>query len=194
MDVHIKWGIEETERVPTAEILYNSLSDKLIPVFGKREGGISCIASILQPKRTLLATNNREVVGIAGLQFNGFGYLDSSILTLRKHLGLGIFRAMFNGWLLEHRVKKNELYMDTIAVAEDSRGLGIGGKLLKEVIAFGSSESFSCIKLSVIDTNVRAKLLYERIGFRETAINNIPYPWNRTFGFSSAYDMELKLY
>ena len=189
MDVHIKWGIDDTQRVPIAEILYGSLGDKLIPVFGKREDGIPCIASILQPERTLLALEDGHLKGIAGLQFRGSGYLDSSLLTLRKHLGWGIFRAMFNGWLLEHRAKKNEIYVDTIAVAEYARGLGIGSKLLQTVIDFGREKGFSYVKLSVIETNTRAKSFYERMGFREESVQNVPYPWSRTFGFSSAIEM-----
>lgn len=191
MDVHIKWGIDDTQRVPIAEILYGSLGDKLTPVFGKREGGIPCIASILQPGRILLALENGYPMGIAGLQFSGTGYLDSSLLTLRKHLGWGIFRAMFNGWLLEHHAKKNEIYVDTIAVTEQARGLGIGSKLLRAVIDFSREKGFSYVKLSVIDTNTRAKSFYERMGFREKSVQNVPYPWSRTFGFSSAIEMIL---
>ncbi len=193
MDIHIRWGIDDLQRVPIAEILYDSLSDKLIPVFGSRNRGIPCIASILQPERALLAMNNGDVVGIAGLQFRGREYLDPSLLTLRKHLGVGIFRAMFNGWLLEHRVKKNELFVDTIAVAEQYRGLGIGNKLLQTVIDFSRRQNFSCVKLSVIGTNTRAKKLYERTGFREESVQKIPYPWSRTFGFEYAIDMIFEL-
>ncbi len=98
---------------------------------------------------------------------------------------------MFNGWLLEHRAKKNELYVDTIAVAERSRGLGIGSKLLRAVIDFGREEGFSYVKLSVIETNTRARSLYERMGFREESVRNVPYPWSRTFGFSSTIDLVL---
>ena len=143
MDDIIRWGFTEVQRTPIAEILYDALYNKLIPVFGKRENGVSCIASILQPERVLLADFNGDVVGIAGLQFRGSGYLDSSFLTLKKHLGRGIFRAMFNGWLLETKVQMDELYLDTIAVAENNRGQGVGTELLKYVIKWAIGTSWS---------------------------------------------------
>ncbi|MHA2423465.1 MAG: GNAT family N-acetyltransferase [Candidatus Thorarchaeota archaeon] len=193
MEVVIKWGFSEEQRMSIAMMLYESLGDKLNPVFGRDERGIACVASILQSERLLLAMADNEVLGIAGLMFRDLGYMDSSLRILRKHLGWGIFRAMFNGWLLEHRAKKDELYLDTIAVSEQARGHGIGSKLLQEVIDFGCKEGFSYLKLSVIDTNPWAKSLYERMGFRVEAIQKMPYPWSRTFGFSSAIDMKLEL-
>ncbi|MHA1907067.1 MAG: GNAT family N-acetyltransferase [Candidatus Thorarchaeota archaeon] len=193
MDVVIKWGMDDDQRMTISQILYDSLGDKLNPIFGGNERGIACVASILQSERLLLAMTDDEVLGIAGLMFRDLGYMDSSLRTLRKHLGWGIFRAMFNGWLLEHRAKKDELYLDTIAVSEEARGLGIGSKLLQTVQDFARQEGFSYVKLSVIDTNTRAMSMYERMGFRVEAVQKMPYPWSRTFGFSSVIDMILDI-
>jgi ribosomal protein S18 acetylase RimI-like enzyme len=100
---------------------------------------------------------------------------------------------MYNGWLLEYNANQEELYLDTIAVSEQARGHGIGSILLNTVIDFAREEGFLAVKLSVIDTNTRAKSLYERVGFQVVKVEKIPYPWSRTFGFSSAIDMVLKL-
>lgn len=89
--------------------------------------------------------------------------------------------------------KEKRTLCDTIAVAEQYRGLGIGSKLLQTVIDFGRKENFACVKLSVIGTNTHAKKLYERTGFREESVQKIPYPWSRTFGFEYAIDMILEL-
>jgi ribosomal protein S18 acetylase RimI-like enzyme len=193
MDVTIKWGVDDKQRIPVANILYDSLGEKLRPVFGDDERGIECVAAILESDRILLASSDNEVLGIVGLMFKNLGYMDTSLRILRKYLGWGIFRVIFNGWLLEYQPKKGELYLDTIAVSEQARGHGIGSKLLNTVINFARDEGFSSIKLSVIDTNTRAKSLYERVGFQVVKVEKLPYPWSRTFGFSSAIGMVLEL-
>ena len=100
---------------------------------------------------------------------------------------------MFNGWILEPKVAKDTLYLDTIAVSEHSRSMGIGKMLIHEITQFAHKEGFSFVKLSVTDNNPRARSLYERLRFREAAVEKIPYPWSRTFGFSSASEMVLEI-
>ena len=100
---------------------------------------------------------------------------------------------VYNGWILEQKTSAETLYLDTIAVTENSRGRGIGKMMIQKVIQFAREQGFSSIKLSVINTNNREKLLYERLGFRKVALQKIPFPWSRTFGFTSAYDMVFEL-
>ncbi len=191
--VAIQWGFEDGHRLQIAEILYESLGKKFIPVFGKRDSCVPCISAILRPERTLTATTGNQVAGIAGLQFKGSGYLDTRLRTLTHYLRFGVLKAIFNGWLLESKVRDDELHFDTIAVTPRFRGLGIGSQLIRHVIDFAGDEGFSCIKLFVINTNSRAKRLYERLGFDSRAHTAIPFPWSRTFGFSEAVEMVLAL-
>ncbi len=153
MDTHIEWGVEDKYRGAVSEILYDSLSEKFAPVFGDRSRGVLFLKEALVHDRVVVAQVNREVIGVAGLQFHNKGYLDTSFWKSWKLLGWGVFRMIFNGWILESKVPKDTLYLDTIAVAEHSRGRGIGVMLLHKIIQFAHSEGFSCVKLSVTDTN-----------------------------------------
>jgi ribosomal protein S18 acetylase RimI-like enzyme len=57
------------------------------------------------------------------------------------------------------------LLLDGIFVAEDTRGMGVGTQLLTAIKDFAVIEEYKEIRLDVINTNPRAKALYEREGF-----------------------------
>jgi ribosomal protein S18 acetylase RimI-like enzyme len=194
MAASIKWGMEEEEKNQVAEILYDAFSIKFNPIIGgDRSRSISFIEETLIPSRIVLAVSDDVVLGVAGLDFHNMGYMDTSLRKTWRLLRWGVFRMIFNGWILESKVPENTLSLDSIAVAEYSRGRGVGKLLIDEVIQFARRKGFSKVKLSVINTNPRAKALYEQIGFKVIKVENIPFPWNRTFGFSSASMMEFEL-
>ena len=59
------------------------------------------------------------------------------------------------------------------AVASGSRGLHIGEKLVKHCIAQAGAEGFRVLQFNaVVETNVHARHLYERLGF--TRLGTIP--------------------
>jgi ribosomal protein S18 acetylase RimI-like enzyme len=193
VEVKIRWGVEDSERIRVAEVFYDSLSDKLAPVFGGRTKAIPCIANALIPERVVLAIEDASIAGAAGLAFDDLGFLNTSIRNLTRCLGLGVFRAIFNGWLLETKVSSNELYIDALAVTKEARGRGVGSRMLASIRDFANSQNIEQLKLSVIDRNTRAIKFYKRNGFEEYDVQTLPYPWNRTFGFSRSVEMVLEI-
>ena len=79
--------------------------------------------------------------------------------------------------------------MDGIFVAESARGRGIGGTLLKAIGEEARQRSLTRVRLDVIDTNPRAKALYERSGFKAVGEEKTGF-LELLFGFSSATRME----
>jgi len=45
----------------------------------------------------------------------------------------------------------------------------------------------------VIETNQNARMLYERVGFKEAKVQKIPYPFSRLLGFGSVTEMVYRL-
>ena len=76
--------------------------------------------------------------------------------------------------------------MDWICVAPEARGKGVGAALLKEAERVARERGFGTVSLSVVDTNPRAKTLYERLGFVVTATKSA-WPFRWLYGFK-AYD------
>jgi ribosomal protein S18 acetylase RimI-like enzyme len=67
--------------------------------------------------------------------------------------------------ILHHTTSTDELYVDGVAVAHEMRGEGIGSHLFDLLERAASKKRIRTISLDVIDTNPRAKALYEHLGF-----------------------------
>ena len=59
----------------------------------------------------------------------------------------------------------DELYVDGVAVAHEMRGKGVGSRLFDMMERVALKKGIRTISLEVVDTNPRAKILYEHIGF-----------------------------
>ena len=90
--------------------------------------------------------------------------------------------------LLEREVANDVLLMDGIFVAAHARNRGIGKALLGAICERAKAHNCTSVRLDVIDTNPRARVLYERVGFTALARHDLgPYKW--LFGFSYATTM-----
>lgn len=59
-----------------------------------------------------------------------------------------------------------ELYLDTVAVAPDQQGKGVGSALIRYIIDYAKEQQFDKVGLLVDLSNPNAQRLYERIGFQ----------------------------
>jgi len=70
-------------------------------------------------------------------------------------------------------------------VSEAARGQGVGSALLSAIRGKAITLGYCKVRLDVIDTNPRARALYERQGFIPESTSNIG-PLRHIFGFRSA--------
>ena len=90
--------------------------------------------------------------------------------------------------LLERDTVTDTLLMDGIFVAPAARGLGVGTMLLRAIKREAVDLGLSGVRLDVIDTNPRARALYEREGFVAGETEHLG-ALRHIFGFSSATKM-----
>ena len=64
-------------------------------------------------------------------------------------------------------IEKGDLYLAEIAIDSSLRGLGIGGKVICDVIDYARSKDYKRVTLDADFRNAGAKSLYERLGFRQ---------------------------
>jgi len=184
----ITFGVHKNQRVRVAEIIYDAFENKFENVFGS-EKGISLISKHLRNDRTVTAVSKGAIIGVGGLKFEGKEFFDVSFWQLLRELKFGIFRVLFFGWIFYNKVEEKELLIDVLPVARDMRGKGIGSKLVAFIIDFAYSRGYEQVKLFVTDTNEKAKILYERMGFREVKNHKIPFPWSKILGFNKISEM-----
>lgn len=61
---------------------------------------------------------------------------------------------------------KNKYYLDRLIVKEGLRGQGVGRQLLEVNESLAKDMGKTCIELTVVDWNLRAKKFYERYGYQ----------------------------
>lgn len=155
-----------------AQVFYGAFDLKLehLILFSRtREQSLRLLERGLCPENAFFALSEGRVLGLAGLEEpGGRSFLDFSPDALQEEFG-GLGALWRRAWLaaghLYLRPRAGELRIDSLAVAETARGLGIGTCLLERVFEYARLSAFRAVTLEVIDTNPRARALYERHGF-----------------------------
>jgi ribosomal protein S18 acetylase RimI-like enzyme len=182
------------ELVKDAVALYFfSLQEKLAPVFGPFETAVSFLARYVDKKKCLVALHDGKLIGILGRQDKRSGFLHPPLGEMINTYGRlsGIYRIVML-MLLHHRCKKDELYLDGIAVTGSLRSQGIGKRLISGFEEYAKANGYKKVALEVINTNPKARKLYKSLGYQKTKTRSV-WPLSNVFGFSKTYTMEKRL-
>lgn len=182
-------GFNEVQRMHVARLFWGAFSDKLGAVLGPQEKAVQFIASVLQPRFAFCAVEGDRVLGIAGFKTSEGGLIAGGLSDLTPIYGR--FGGLWRGIMLdqlERDLAEGQLLMDGIFVDVAARGKGVGTILLGAIMRHAQSEGHHEVRLDVIDTNPRARALYERQGF-EPCGEVDAWPLHRVFGFRKATTM-----
>jgi ribosomal protein S18 acetylase RimI-like enzyme len=110
-----------------------------------------------------------QLLGYAALHYDNKGF---SSLGLRDHINRrGLWKG-FLGWvslnIVASPTQPNEVMVSMLAVSPESRGLGVGTRLLSEVEKLALENKKHQLRLEVVSDNLDAQRLYERFGFQVT--------------------------
>ncbi|MGC0415775.1 GNAT family N-acetyltransferase [Embleya sp. AB8] len=189
----IQRGLPAGSHRRAAELYWEAFGRKLGPGLGPAEAGITFLAEHLHPDRAIVALRNGVLVGLAGYRDDGRGLTGGTVRdVLRAYGGVRALHRVALLALFERRPARGEFLMDGIAVAADQRGTGIGGLLLAEIATLAHERGYRRIRLDVIDTNPRARALYERHGFTATKTEHAPF-LRTLMGFSATTTMTRRL-
>jgi ribosomal protein S18 acetylase RimI-like enzyme len=148
------------------------------------------VAATVSPADAIVALERGALVGVLGVRFGPRSFYRPEAAVFLRRLGplRGLVAlAVFAGMASVHR-RPDELYIDALAVAGEWRGRGIGSRLLAEAEAWAREQGLAGLRLDVVDTNPRARLLYTRCGF--VAGRTARYPGlRRLMGFSASTTM-----
>jgi ribosomal protein S18 acetylase RimI-like enzyme len=176
------------------KIYYDAFSKKINPLVGNKEKAIPFIIQTTDFNACFYAVTDKRLLGIAGIQDKDNNFTRN--IRLRELLKeFNLFRSLLIRYIYGYKtskVKKGVIRVDSIAVAAQARGMGIGTALLKEVFRYASDNGLENIKLEVVNTNPEARELYERLGFK--AEKEVRYGFiTRKAGFTSEFIMSRKV-
>ncbi|MCP9986080.1 MULTISPECIES: GNAT family N-acetyltransferase [Streptomyces] len=172
-----------------AELYWEAFGRKLGPALNPPDKAVPFIAAHLNADRAVCALLDGRLVGLAGYQLGGRALTGGSALDVLRTYGhlAGLPRLLLLA-LFERHPTPRQLVMDGIAVAPDMRGRGIGSLLVEEVAAVAAEHGCREVRLDVIDTNPRARALYERCGFTAVRTERTPY-FRGLLGFGAVTTM-----
>lgn len=183
-------GLPAGLRAEAAQLYWQAFGGKLGPVFGPDVRALAYLERAIRTDHVIaLVGPEQELLGIAGYKTPAGSFSGDSLSDLRA--AYGPFGAAWRSWvlaLLSGEVDNDRFLVDGICVRLGQRGLGHGSRLLEALCEEARRRNYSYIRLDVIDTNWRARALYEREGF--VAIKSDPIGLLRyVFGFASATTM-----
>ena len=187
--IDLSRSVPEGQFATAARLYCEALQVKLKPFMGPPDRAARVLATGLRPDRAIVALRDGEVVGIAGFKLDGTGLFEPPVSAFTREYGTvsGVIRMLGLG-LLERSETAGQLLMDGIAVSESARGQGIGSRLLTAIIALAEERRVDAVRLDVIDTNPRARVLYERFGFIAQKTSQLG-PFRLLFPFSASTEM-----
>lgn len=162
-------------RQEIAEILYDSFAQKinyLWIITKDKEKAVRIIKKHMNLDLCFIKWQEGKVAGVASIETKESGnFIDIPLKTFIKEFSFfaGIFRYLAYQIYKDKQVKMNSkrIHLDLVAVNQEMRGQGIGSSLLQAAYQLGKRLGKTEIVLEVVDSNPRAKKLYEKQGFVE---------------------------
>lgn len=190
MSVTIQHGLPVHLRSDAAWLYWQAFGGKLGRVLGPQRLAFALLDRVMRSDHAIVALSDQgELLGLVGFKSPDGAFAGGSFADLRCVYGTvgAVWRAGLL-WLLERDLDNDRFLMDGICVADSARGQGVGTALLNAICAEGSKRGYLSVRLDVIDTNARARALYERQGFLPTRTSQIGL-LRLVFGFSAATTM-----
>ncbi len=187
----IIFGFPENLRNNAAQLYWQAFSAKLGKVLAPEDKALALVCRLLDPDFAISAISSEgQLLGMAGFKTRAGSLVGGKLTDMMSVYGPlgGLWRGLILH-SLERQPEPSQLLMDGIFVSADARGMGIGTALLDAVCATAIERNCTKVRLDVIDTNPRARALYERCGFAEIDTENTGL-MKHVFGFSSATRME----
>jgi ribosomal protein S18 acetylase RimI-like enzyme len=183
--------LPESLRPRAGQIYYEAFRRKLQPLVGNPAETSRVLTAGLNLNMAIGALVDGKLMGLAGLHSRKDIF---SRVILRDGLEqLGLLRGLYAWGVLNlfgagAKCPPDHLRIAALAVDAETRGQGLGSQLLAAVFEKARRENYCAVRLEVVNTNQRARELYERSGF--VVVESHSYPIRSDWlGFSSDHVM-----
>ncbi len=190
MSVDIRRGLPQHHRAAAAALYWQAFGGKLGRVLGPDDRALAFLDRVIRADHAIVALgSDGRLLGLAGFKTPEGAFAGGAFADLRAVYGLpgAIWRGLLLR-LLGRDVENARFLMDGICVLREARGRGVGSRLVEAICDEARARGYAEVRLDVIDTNWRARALYERLGFSDAGREDLG-PLRHVFGFSSATKM-----
>ena len=188
--ITVSLGLPPSLRDQAAVIYWQAFGGKLGQVMGPDARAHAFLARVMRADHALVARDaTGALLGLAGFKTPQGSFAGGSWSDMRAIYGLaGLAWRLPLLALLSREVDNDRFLLDGICVAPAARGLGVGSALMAAIEDEARARGYAYVRLDVIDTNWRARALYERLGYM--GIKTAPLgPLRHVFGFDAAVTM-----
>jgi ribosomal protein S18 acetylase RimI-like enzyme len=186
----VQRGLPDGLRPVAARLYWEAFGDKLGPVLGPETRALAFFQRVIRADHCYVAMDDQgHLIGLAGFKTPAGSFAGGTRRDLRQVYGnLGAFWRGFLLWALNREVDNDRFLLDGICVTAAARGHGVGSALIDRICDEGLLLGYRSVRLDVVDTNLRARALYERLGFVAVQTEQIGL-LRYVFGFSAATTM-----
>ena len=180
-------GIPEASRGEAAALYWEAFGAKLGFTMGPKYRALIYINRVMRSDHGICAHDAQgRLIGVAGFKTAQGALVGGTFTDIRKVYGWvgAAIRVSLMG-ALERDTENERFLMDGIFVTAAAQGQGVGTALLDAVCAEAANRGFAEVRLDVINTNPRARALYERRGFVAGEVQQLG-PLKHIFNFESA--------
>lgn len=183
-------GLPETLREDAARLYWQAFGAKLGRVMGPEAKALRWLTGAIMPDHAVVAlSDDGQLLGLAGFRSSRGSFAMTDFATLARAYGpAGALWRWTALWCLTREVDNDRFLFDGICVVPGQRGRGVGTGLIAATADLAAARGYRELRLDVIDTNLRARALYERLGFRSAGVQRLG-PLRHVFGFDAAVTM-----
>lgn len=190
MSVRVSFGLPDELRPAAAALYWEAFGGKLGRLMGPDRLALAFLETAIRSDHVFVAQDqDGKLMGLAGFKSPKGSFAGGTMADLRKAYGLigSFWRAIILS-SLERDVENERFLLDGICVARSVRSRGIGTALMQAVFVEAVARHYKSIRLDVIESNWRARALYERLGFMAVRTEKLGL-LRHVFGFTSSITM-----
>lgn len=188
--VRVVAGLPDALRAQAARLYWQAFGPKLGRVLGPEGRALAYLERAISGNHVIVAlSDDGALLGLIGFRSAQGGFAEGSMADLRA--AYGRFGALWRAAAMRaisREVDNDRFLIDGICVAAGARGQGVGTALIEALADDARTRDYAELRLDVIDTNIRARALYERLGFRAVRSESLG-PLRHLFGFQTAITM-----
>ncbi|HMO72811.1 MAG TPA: GNAT family N-acetyltransferase [Paracoccaceae bacterium] len=183
-------GLPEPLRDAAARLYWQAFGAKLGRVMGPEARALDWLRGAIMTDHAVVAmSDGGALLGLAGFRSPAGAFAATDLGSLSRAYGWpGALWRWLALWCLSREIDNDRFLFDGICVDRGARGRGLGSGLIAAAADVAAARGYRELRLDVIDTNLRARALYERLGFRPAGVQRLG-PLRHLFGFDAAVTM-----